>query len=385
MFFPIHRPFRSRYVCIDMAPLLARPGSTSERWHVLSSPSDDISGNNAVAGGNTEAAAQSGTATKSSAGTILLSLGFTPTGGTPRIRPLSAVGPASTSRNSRSTTPGGFISGIVSVSPSANGGGGSGWGDSGRRTPRTSLTPAIPEGFSLTDEIATTASALLSSTPSENRAAGGEEPRPRQGMVDSRTRAKPGGVNGDKLFDRAGTGNTQSKSFFGGIGGQEEGISSSLDSKRVEATGEGGRGLELGDGDGDTQQAEGKVHLFRVRNYSAPVWCEVCQRLLMGVSRTVSAFLGKGCGGGDRRGGGEVCVCPLASSRLNGQLPRLSSLPRSLLCRSSCMSVQRELKVRSIMKRCAIRNGDVRGQAARNAMLHLKPSDWFSIASRKRF
>lgn len=39
---------------------------------------------------------------------------------------------------------------------------------------------------------------------------------------------------------------------------------------------------------------EGKVHLFRVKSYTAPVWCEVCQRLLLGVSLALCTCTSRG-------------------------------------------------------------------------------------------
>lgn len=51
----------------------------------------------------------------------------------------------------------------------------------------------------------------------------------------------------------------------------------------------------------EEEDGQGMVHLFRVKTYPAPVWCEVCERLLLGVSdESVD------CGSGGRGGGAGV-------------------------------------------------------------------------------
>ncbi|CAN0469953.1 unnamed protein product, partial [Ectocarpus sp. 12 AP-2014] len=69
------------------------------RWHVLSDP------NNASTTGDPRLSGDvAGTSPPSSAGTILLSLGFSPTGGTPSIRPLPAT-PLVLGSSNRNRTP----------------------------------------------------------------------------------------------------------------------------------------------------------------------------------------------------------------------------------------------------------------------------------------
>ncbi|CAM9220980.1 unnamed protein product, partial [Ectocarpus fasciculatus] len=113
------------YASINMAPLLARPGSTSERWHVLSDPNNSsTTGDPRLPAGDV-----TGSSPPSSAGTILLSLGFTPTGGTPSIRPL----PATPLVGSSNRTP----RHASSESPAGSSKSNFGWGGgaNGKRTP----------------------------------------------------------------------------------------------------------------------------------------------------------------------------------------------------------------------------------------------------------
>lgn len=57
-----------------------------------------------------------------------------------------------------------------------------------------------------------------------------------------------------------------------------DGVGDSGGGAKSVVVGGGSREGAVGGGGG------GKVHLFRVKSYSVPVWCEVCQRLLFGVS-----------------------------------------------------------------------------------------------------
>ncbi len=324
------------YASINMAPLLARPGSTSERWHVLSNPDEDGTAaaadsrnrGGAVAGAAPSASASSSAASSpsSSAGTILLSLGFTPSGGgTPSVRPLSL---SATLLGSAGKPPRHFSaepstgSGSGSGNGSANRSGGGGRGDSGleeqRRTPREGgAAKPKPEGFSL-GEAAVPASASVSVSPGDAGVGGGRgvervDPTAPKGMVDARQRSA---ISNGTSGRRTGGGG-------GGGGGGESSVRNSTAAGALDVNGTGtGTGGDAGDGrkrgasvpealvsddagspqqgvekfemDGEVvvdeeeeeaAEEEGMVHLFRVKSYSAPVWCEICQRLLLGVSR----------------------------------------------------------------------------------------------------
>lgn len=58
----------------------------------------------------------------------------------------------------------------------------------------------------------------------------------------------------------------------------------------IGGTGQEGEEMEVGvevevEEEEEKADDEGLVHLFRVKSYPAPVWCEICDRLLLGVSR----------------------------------------------------------------------------------------------------
>lgn len=286
-----------RYASISMAPLLARPGASSERWHVLSNPNDPAA--------PAEAIPPAASFPTPSAGTILLSLGFTPTGaGTPSTRPLSASLPGSASR-----TPRHFSADSPAASGSAIAGlSGGGGGDGLRRTPRRE-TPAIPEGFSLGKAAISTGRNGGSST-----AGRAESPAAARHMVDARQPSMA-----FQLENAGGDSVPVGVSGANGDGGGGDKHTMLLpevpESDGVEESAGGGDGVEMGSsGAGHHEEPEeagaveeeeeaddeGMVHLFRVKSYPAPAWCEICDRLLLGVSRLRATVGGGGGGGGER-------------------------------------------------------------------------------------
>lgn len=285
-----------------MAPLLARPGSTSERWHVLSDP------NNASTTGDPRLSGDAaGTSPPSSAGTILLSLGFTPTGGTPIIRPLPAtplvVGSSNrTPRHASSESPAG----------SSKSNFGWGGGDNGMRTPRAE-TPAIPEGFSLGEAaMPGGGGGGGAGTSSSGAAERADTLSSTQRVVDAQAASsalsRDGDVGGGEALDDA-----ERDGGKGGLLLPEEAAGETPDERRgvVEVDTGSGAVLEV-NGTQDQEPGKGKVHLFRVKTYSAPVWCEICEGFLLGV------------GGGLERGGGSLVTRRMFFSRR--ELDEIASL-----------------------------------------------------------
>ncbi|CAN0131113.1 unnamed protein product, partial [Ectocarpus sp. 4 AP-2014] len=272
------------YAAINMAPLLARPGSTSERWHVLSDP------NNASTTGDPRLSGDvAGTSPPSSAGTILLSLGFTPTGGTPSIRSLPAtplvIG--SSNRTPRHAS---------SKSPAGSSKSNFGWegGDNGRRTPRAQ-TPAIPEGFSL-GEAAMPGGGGGGGTGSSGAAERAHVLSSTQRVVDAQAASsalsRDGDVGGGEALDDAERDGLLLPEEAAGETPHERGGVAEVD------TGSGAV-LEL-NGTQDQEPGKGKVHLFRVKTFSAPVWCEICEGFLLGMRN--QGFCCEACGMNVHRG-----------------------------------------------------------------------------------
>ena len=301
-------PSTPRYALINTAPLLARPGATSERWHVLSNPHDP-----AAVPADAVAATSPSSPPSPSAGTILLSMGFTPTGaGTPSMRPLSATVPGSAGRAPRhfsADSPAASGSGNASGTGSGGGGGGSAGGGEGggaRRTPRRETQPpAIPEGFSLGtaamphggsggdgDGDGDGGRAMGRAEPLAAAKHAGDRRRPTTALQ----RESSGGGDGDITPGRA-------SGAKGGGGGAEEGKVLLPEVPGLDGVGNSAGAVETGStGSGQRERLqeeevavlqeeqeeaddEGMVHLFRVKSYPAPVWCEICDGLLLGVSQ----------------------------------------------------------------------------------------------------
>eukprot|EP00903_Cladosiphon_okamuranus_P005945 g5874.t1 len=354
------------YALINTAPLLARPGVTSERWHVLSNPNEN---SNDLA---EPSATSSSLSPATSAGTILLSLGFTPTGaGTPSTRPVSATVPGSAGRSRRpfsadspaasgNSSGGGFAGG--------EGGGGGGGGDSTRRTPRRDThPPAIPEGFSL-------GTAAMSQGGGEGGGGGsspigraefpsaarhkGDARRPSAAFQrenngdsgigidlsfgDSGTNGGLGGGRGTQSVllpevpESAGVdiddsaGEERGAVEIGSTGqGQHEGKVEVEGGGGGEGEGEGGVDDEGGGGGEGEGGGEGMVHLFRVKSYPAPVWCEICDRLLLGMRN--QGFCCEACGMNVHRGcqlrANFSKSCPGAKNKKSGAGGRHGSPP----------------------------------------------------------
>lgn len=75
-------------------------------------------------------------------------------------------------------------------------------------------------------------------------------------------------------------------------GAAEDGGGANID---VDGGGNGSGLVEKGEGEGEEEEEEEggrKVHLFRVKSFPSLLWCEVCQKLLFGVSR---ASRGRSC------------------------------------------------------------------------------------------
>ncbi|CAM9489729.1 unnamed protein product, partial [Sphacelaria rigidula] len=253
------------YASINMAPLLARPGSTSERWHVLSNPKDDPSRSNPDLASGPIATTQG---SLPSAGIVLLSMGFTPTG-TPSVRSASlSVPPPPISGNGARNDPGESKSSGEFWESSANSGGGC-------RSYR-SVKAAAP------------VVAPTSERPSGGRTRGHVSDEKQDPVVvamgeagdktsgnDERRRFDIGGQNGSPLpeVDRV-------EGVWGGVvGGAAGGGLTAAAAGGVDV-----RGDEVKEVDDDgVDEGGGRVHLFRVKSYTAPVWCEVCRRMLFGV------------------------------------------------------------------------------------------------------
>lgn len=92
---------------------------------------------------------------------------------------------------------------------------------------------------------------------------------------DERRRFDIGGQNGSPLpeVDRV-------EGVWGGVvGGAAGGGLTAAAAGGVDV-----RGDEVKEVDDDgVDEGGGRVHLFRVKSYTAPVWCEVCRRMLFGV------------------------------------------------------------------------------------------------------
>lgn len=179
-----------------------------------------------------------------SAGTILLSLGFFPTEGTPKLLPVPVHAPPSMStRNSRQPP-------LPSVSPSSVGGGNTGRDNQGFPKPNT---PVLLETPSLSGTVIAEGEELLA------------QPEMKISTIPS-----PLGSPGwpDVQVERS----------DGVLGSNREGTQSEVG--------------EDGDRSGLSENIGG-VHLFRIKSYSSPVWCHVCGRLLLGVS--VMTYGGKAC------------------------------------------------------------------------------------------
>ncbi|CAM9903085.1 unnamed protein product, partial [Pylaiella littoralis] len=255
------------YASINMAPLL-----------------DD----NAAAERNGDIRESSPEPSPSSAGTILLSLGFTPTGGTPSIRPLTRTLPGSGGRTPRHESPGGA---------SNPNGGWEGGGHSGRRTPRNE-TPSIPEGFSLGEAAIPSSGgggggggAGGSSGSGNSSAIEPVDPPSARRMTDGRRPSAGFGRDSGGGGDGGGGGG-------GGGGGARGGrVLQEVGGSRGEVDDAAGGVLEeVGEEDEEEEDHEeqGKVHLFRVKSYPAPVWCEMCQGLLLGMRN--QGFCCEACG-----------------------------------------------------------------------------------------
>lgn len=288
----VESPFQRSYASISMAPLLARPAARSERWHVLCSPKDDAWKGAQEGSGSLVSPGRSSPARSS--GTILLSMAFIPSG-THGINPLPPLMPT-VPRSAQA--PGGPSSSAVVASGE-------------RGAPRSPATRATPS-----PRYPVTGSAAGQGSPEVTQRVNGTMPAPQTGREHaqaverpkSRVRDSRGGVlvtgeiggdgsapdtdDGPRRRDipeglpaglRAGAVSSRRTEAERGSGAEDPAVVSDLPAANGSS-----EAVVVSDGRGEIEIASknaGKVHMFRVKSYSSPVWCDVCQRLLLGVSR----------------------------------------------------------------------------------------------------
>lgn len=287
-------PIRSlRYTSISMAPLLARPLARSERWHVLFHPKDE-----GAKGASDEIGpitSPGGSLPPRSGGTILLSIEFIPTG-TPGTRPLPLVVPPP-SRSTRISAASPKTSSVMTSEdkrPSPlrvmRALGGTASPVRQRQSPARSfgsstLPPANAErGHAVTVDVAAARASDARSVASDREGLG--DGRDENGWGERSGTSGPAEVPAARVSTKMMSGHhTNGGSILEGER-KASAISQPAASSGTESgvvVNEKTDAVETGE--------EPRVHLFRVKSYTTPVWCEVCHRLLLGVSYAICVLL----------------------------------------------------------------------------------------------
>lgn len=258
-----------RYALISTEPLLANPSVWSERWHVLMDPKADNANVNTDA--NADASRNTGGRRSPAppAGLVLLSLGFKPSG-TPRPHPPSGTPRSAHSRHPSSVSVSaadqmhGRDATLSSQSPLSNVPN----SDSARPSPPASQksgTAAEEHGRRHTRDQSDASGFMAAAPDLTGTTIGVAHPEAETGEVRRGKHYRNAFLTSSNTPTTSVTTREQPRAPADAVLDQTEANGAHLSP-------------DIG---GEEEQ---RVHLFRIKTFPKPVWCDVCTGLLLGVS-----------------------------------------------------------------------------------------------------